>query len=313
MTPNTPNPEESNDRPDPANDRRCRKCGHHRFECKVCRPGMTNVHAGDKKKKRDVDDQRRKIKYCCKCYGAKKFMMYFVPEHKDGDALSKEDETKSEAAAQLRSCLLSTLKAGQQVNPPKLCDMISPFGLRHDDDNNFEAGGPVLIILSCRVPQPSINSTVTALELHVRQVFSIVQRLISLLSNGDPIDASLLRTVLRTLFSQLANLTHRTFRQLATGDLPASNTHQHMLQVARNQAQRSYRSLWAHALRAGFLGSSRVQLGGLGALLLQGAEIRRSLVRRDQQAAVRQLLLSARDLAARLRFWRAMLMAGRSM
>lgn len=274
---------------------------------------MTNVHAGDKKKKRDVDDQRRKIKYCCKCYGSKKFTWYFVPEHKDGHTLSKDEETKIEAAAQLRSYLLSTLKACQEVSPPKLCGEVSPFGLRYDDDNNnFEAGGPVLIILSCRVGQPSTPNTLTTLELNVRQVFSIVQRLISLLSDDKPIDASILRTVLRTLFNQLANLTHRTFRQLAPGDLPQSNTHQHMLQVARNDAQRSYRSLWAHALRAGFLRSSGAQLGRLGALQLRGADIRRSLVRPDQQAAVRQLLVSARDLAARLRFWRAMLMAGRS-
>lgn len=311
MSPNAPNSGDSNAHLAHNNDDpRCVDCGHERIKCNVCWPRSTNIR--DRKKRREIAKLQDRVWYCCKCACFNKFAPYDDPNHEDELPPNDDNGTESDASAQLRSYFLSAPKAGHEFSYPKLCGVVSPFGLRHDD-NNFGASGPVLIILSCRVRQSSVDNTVTALETHVRQVFSIVQRLISLLSDEKPIDASILRTVLRTLFNQLANLTHRAFRQLAPGQVPLSNTHHHMLQVARNQAQRSYRSLWAHAMRAGFLHSSDPHLGGPRGLQLRGAEIRRSLVRCGQQAAVRELLLRARELAARLRFWRAMLMAGRSM
>lgn len=175
------------------------------------------------------------------------------------------------------------------------------------------------VVFDCQMPGQSDHSDVAAfsiLEHRVLQVENIVLHLILLISNGDPIDTGILRTVLQTLLNQLATLTHRAFPALMPGVFPNRKAFQHCLRVASRGVQALYKELWVAALRTGLLRRSCGHAGLAGrpiepdTLTMEPGERQ---IAPSNDAGIRHLLWKSRTLADELRFWLALLRVGRTL
>jgi hypothetical protein len=133
-------------------------------------------------------------------------------------------------------------------------------------------------------------------------VESIALRLNLLLASDDPIDTGILRTVLQSLFNQLATLIHRAFPALMPSVLPNRKAFQHCLSAAGRGVQAAYKELWAAASLTGMLRRD--------VLITESSE--RSILT-SHETAVQQLLWRTGELADELRLWLALLRAGRSL
>lgn len=289
-------------------DPRCIDCGHERLKCEICTPGVANVNSMSKKKYRELAKLWKLVRYCCKCTGVSRSSALFDSDGDEKHPLTKHEPSESEAAAQLRSFLLEALKGEQKFCPPSLCGIAPHFNLS-DDDEKPGPGKLPITVMSCRIPQPIFpNTSIIYIELNISQVLTAVQRLICLLSSSGPIDSTVLRTTLRILFTRLAHLNHRAFPrsvQPSQHEPKDSKARRHFSRLCRDQVQTAYRELWYQALQAGFLnrvGSHGAQAEGLRVARWDVCEL---LVGLDQRAAIWQLLFRARELADKLRFWRA--------
>jgi hypothetical protein len=297
------------------NDLRCRLCGHNRSKCSFCQTPRSHSSAADRRKAKKVPKIRRKA-YCCKCKHKSKLVRFFDPNHKEKLALIKYTELKIDAAAKLRSYILEALKSEQWPNSPTICGAFYRMDTRYDDQGGPGSSAPSLVVFNCRIPDHNNVAASDLLEHRVLQVENIVLRLILLLSNEGPIDTGILRTILRTLFNQLATLTHRAFPALMPNVLVNRKAFQHSLRVAGRSVQTVYKELWAMALQTGVLKRSRgyaTSAGGLGKLETLSTESGERTVVPSHDAVVQQLLWKSRKLADELRFWLALLRAGRSL
>jgi hypothetical protein len=296
------------------NDPRCRLCGHNRSKCSICQTPRSHSSAADRRKAKKVLKTRRKA-YCCKCKHKSKLVRFFDPNHKEKVALIKYTELKIDAAARLRSYILEALKSKQYQSSRTTCGGFSRMNTRHDDQGSPGTGGPSLLVFNCQIPDHINVAASDLLEHRVMQVENIVLRLILLLSNEGPIDTGILRTILRTLFNQLATLTHRAFPALMPEVLMNRKAFQHSLHVAGRGVQTGYKELWATALQTGLLRCSRgivESAGGLGELETLSTEFGGRSIVPSHDAGVQLLLWKSRALADELRFWLAPLRAGRS-
>lgn len=299
----------------PNNDLRCRFCGHNRSKCSICQTPRSHSSAADRPKAKKVPKARRHKPNCCKCKHKNKFVRSFDPKHKERLALIKYTELKIDAAARLRSYIFQALKSEQGRKSPTTCRGFS----RMNTGNNHDGPGPSspsLLVFNCQLPDRSNISTHSLLEHRVLQVENIVLRLILLLSNEDPIDTGILRTVLRTLWNQLATLTRRAFPTLMPSALPNRQAFQNSLRVTSGRVQAVYKKLWAAALQTGVLSRPRGYAASTGrpseldTFTMERGE--RSIVS-SHDAGIQQLLWKSRTLADGLRFWLALLRAGRSL
>ena len=164
------------------------------------------------------------------------------------------------------------------------------------------------------MPDHNDISAINILDHRVQQVHNIVRRLILLLSNEDFVDIGTLRSLLRLLFNQLATLNHRAFPALVPSILSDRKAFQHSLRIARRGVQAVYKELWAAALQTGLLRGSGGCTASAGTLDRPDALVteqgRRSIVL-SRAAGVQRLLWRSRELADELRFWLALLRAGR--
>lgn len=176
----------------------------------------------------------------------------------------------------------------------------SQLGTKYDHDGPG-SGSPSLVVFSCQIPDHSNLDLSLVLEYRVMQVESIALRLSLLLASDHPIDTGILRTVLQTLFNQLATLTHRALPALMPNVLPNRKAFQHLLSAAGRGVQAAHKELWAAALLTGMLRRD---------VLITGSGERSTVTSHD--AGVQQLLWRTRELADELRLWLALLRAGRS-
>jgi hypothetical protein len=212
-------------------------------------------------------------------------------------------------------CILAAIKSKRSHNLPTTCGELSPkkFEDSHPDPGS---GSSSLVVFNCQIPDHRDFDISLVLEYHVQQVESVVLRLSLLLANENPIDTGILRTVLRTLFHQLATLTHRSFPDLLPDILSNRRAFQYSLCVASRGVQTLYKELWAAALRAGVLGRSRGYVASTGRPIEPGNLVKESDERSivpSHNVGVQQLLWKSRELADELRFWLALLRAGRSL
>ena len=225
------------------NDLRCRQCGHNRSKCSTCQTPRSHSSAADRRKAKKVSKTRSKA-YCCKCKPANKPSRFFDPDHEEKLGLIKYTGLKLDAAARLRSYILKALKSKHHHRSP------ATGGERHRMVFGHNHGGPAsdsssVTILNCRLPDYTHNDVLAAnaMDRSVQQVCNNVRRLILLLSNETPIDTGILCAILRTLFHQLATLTHTAFPSLAPGILPNRKAFQHSLRIAQRGTQAAYKQL----------------------------------------------------------------------
>lgn len=248
-----------------------------------------------------VPKSRRRKAYCCKCKHKSKLFSFFDPNRKEKLALIGYTELKRDAAARLRSYILQALKAEQCHKSPTTCRGFSRMDPRYDQGGPG-SGSPSLVVLNCQIPDHSDLDVSLALEYRVMQVESIALRLNLLLASDDPIDTGILRTVLQSLFNQLATLIHRAFPALMPSVLPNRKAFQHCLSAAGRGVQAAYKELWAAASLTGMLRRD--------VLITESSE--RSILT-SHETAVQQLLWRTGELADELRLWLALLRAGRSL
>ncbi|GAB7327426.1 hypothetical protein MBLNU13_g11286t1 [Cladosporium sp. NU13] len=230
-------------------------------------------------------------------------------------ALINYARLKIDAAARLRSYIFQVLRSEQGRKSPTTCCGFSRMNTVNDHDGPGPSS-PSVVVFNCRVPDHSNLAASSLLEHCVLQVENSVLRLILPLSNNNPIDTGILRTVLRTLFKQLASLTHRTFPVQMPSILPNRKAFQHSLRVTGRGVQVVYEELWAVALQTGVLTRLRGYAASAGRLseletLIEEPGERSTILSHD--AAVQQLLWKSRQLADELRFWLALLRVGRSL
>ncbi|GAB7327425.1 hypothetical protein MBLNU13_g11286t2 [Cladosporium sp. NU13] len=253
--------------------------------------------------------------YCCKCKHKNKLVRLFDPNTKEKLALINYARLKIDAAARLRSYIFQVLRSEQGRKSPTTCCGFSRMNTVNDHDGPGPSS-PSVVVFNCRVPDHSNLAASSLLEHCVLQVENSVLRLILPLSNNNPIDTGILRTVLRTLFKQLASLTHRTFPVQMPSILPNRKAFQHSLRVTGRGVQVVYEELWAVALQTGVLTRLRGYAASAGRLseletLIEEPGERSTILSHD--AAVQQLLWKSRQLADELRFWLALLRVGRSL
>ena len=291
---------------------RCRFCGHNRSKCSICQTPRSHSSAADRRKAKKVLETRRRKSYCCKFKHKSKLVRIFDPNHKEKLALIKYTELKIDAAARLGSCIFQALKSEQGRKSPTTCRGFSRMDTGNDRDGPGPSS-PSLIVSNCQLPDHSNVAVSSLLEHRVLQVENSVLRLILLLSNGNPIDTGILRTILHTLFNRLATLTHRAFPALMPGALPNRKACQHGLRVASRGIQVVYKELWAAALQTGVLRKPRGHARSAGrpserdVLIVEPGE--RSIIP-SHDAGVQQLLWKSRQLADELRFWLVLLRVG---
>ena len=264
-------------------DLRCRLCGHNRSKCSVCQTPRSHSSAADRHKAKKIPKTRRKAYYCCKCKHPIELIFLL--------------------------CVLAALKPKQPPNPPTACKEL-PRKTFEDGHGGPGSGGPSLVVFSCQIPDHGDFGALLLLQSRVQQVEANVLRLILLLSSEGPIDTGILRNTLRTLFNQLAKLTHRAFPALMPHALPNRKVFQHSLHVASRWVQVGYKNLWATALQTGMLKKSGDVLCGPNALITVFGG--RSVVP-SHAAEVQQLLWRSRELLDELRFWLVMLRVGGSL
>lgn len=289
------------------NDLRCGFCGHNRSKCSICQTQRSHSSAADRRKA-----------YCCKCKHKSKLTRFFDPYHKEMLALVNCTELKIDAAARLRSYIFQSLKSEQCHKFLTTCGGFSRMDAGYDHGSSgSHMFSPV--IFDCQMPGQSYHSDVAAFSIlkhRALQVENIVLRLILLISNGDPIDTGILRTVLQTLLNQLATLTHRAFSALMPGVFPNRKAFQHCLRIASRGVQALYKELWVAALRTGLLRRSCGHAGLAGkpiepdTLTMEPGE--RQIVP-SHDAGIRHLLWKSRTLSDELRFWLALLRVGRTL
>jgi hypothetical protein len=297
-------------------DLRCRRCGHNRSKCSIYQTPRSHSSAADRRRSKKVPKACGKV-YCCKCKPASKSSRYFDPDHEEKLGLIKYTGLKIDAAARLRSYILKALKSGRRHDSLTTCSKPSRLEFGHDH-GSAASHYPSLAIFNCQLPEYTQNDVLAAnsLDRHVQQVYNNVRRLIVLLSNETPIDTGILRTILSTLFDQLAILIHRAFPTLVPRVLTNRKAFQHSLRIARRGTQAAYKQLCAVALEAGMMMSSRERAtsagwrDGLDTLIT--APGRRSVLL-GCAAGAQQLLWRSRELADELHFWLALLRAGRDL
>lgn len=246
-------------------DLRCRFCGHNRSKCSICQTSRSHSSAADRRKAKKVLKTRRRKSYCCKCKHKSKLVRIFDPNHKEKLALIKYTELKIDATARLRSCIFQALKSEQGRKSPTTCRGFSRMDTGNDHDDPGSSS-PSLVVFNCQLPDHSNVAASHLLEHRVLQVENSVLHLILLLSDDNPIDIGILRTVLRTLFNQLATLSHRASPALTPGMLPNRKAFQHSLRIASRGGQAVYKELWAAALQTGVLRKSRGYAASTGIL-----------------------------------------------
>lgn len=296
-------------------DHRCRVCQHQRCRCPYCGPRASHLirhKAHEKRKPKALLKLRGKV-YCCKCTRNNKLGRIFDinPEHDKKLALIKSSELRKVSPDRLKDFMRNALKQKRHHRATKIACKHC-VGSKYDPGNSG-AGAPSLMVMDCRIPDyANIPGNLHRLDFTVRQVYSSVRRLITLLSGPRSHDTTLLRTVLQALLSQLANLNHRTFPSFAPGIFSKNGVFQHSLRSARGQVQTAYKVLWTTALRHGLLtkrkerlsvGSIATPLSNRRVLGLEAGAEDRVIVLRSR---ARELLDTLQLCAGMLRAWRSL-------